>query len=82
MNYFHNKRTPKCYSAKTYYFLICRVTDSLGLSSDSAPLTVSVTDVNDNMPKFSEDVYTVSVLEHIPQGMDCFLGRISQIIYD
>ena len=43
------------------------VRDSAGLSA-SADLVFTITDVNDNAPQCSKDVYTVELTENTPAG--------------
>lgn len=41
------------------------------LVSNPITITVAVSDVNDNSPDFSEDVYYVTVVENSPSGTHC-----------
>uniref|UniRef100_A0A7N6BPP7 Protocadherin-16 n=1 Tax=Anabas testudineus TaxID=64144 RepID=A0A7N6BPP7_ANATE len=54
------------YEERTWYTLTVRSSDSKHQSE--ANLTVLVDDVNDNVPTFTQDLYQVTVLEHLPAG--------------
>ncbi|XP_021103522.1 protocadherin-23 isoform X1 [Heterocephalus glaber] len=50
----------------TKYELLVQISDSV--HHTEAPLTIQVSDVNDNPPVFSEDFYQVTVPESVPLG--------------
>ncbi|XP_057695677.1 protocadherin-16-like [Corythoichthys intestinalis] len=54
------------YEERTWYTLTIRSSDSKHQSE--ANLTVLVEDVNDNAPAFTQDLYQVTVSEHLPEG--------------
>ncbi|XP_019750237.1 protocadherin-16-like [Hippocampus comes] len=54
------------YEERTWYTLTIRSSDSEHQSE--ANLTVLVEDVNDNAPVFTQDLYQVTVSEHLPEG--------------
>uniref|UniRef100_A0A672FZE0 Protocadherin-16 n=1 Tax=Salarias fasciatus TaxID=181472 RepID=A0A672FZE0_SALFA len=54
------------YEERTWYTLTVRSSDSKHQSE--ANLTVLVDDVNDNAPSFTQDLYQVTVSEHLPAG--------------
>ncbi|XP_034723136.1 protocadherin-16-like [Etheostoma cragini] len=54
------------YEERTWYTLTVRSSDSKHQSE--ANLTVLVDDVNDNAPNFTQDMYQVTVSEHLPAG--------------
>ncbi|XP_029302997.1 protocadherin-16-like [Cottoperca gobio] len=54
------------YEERTWYTLTVRSSDSKHQSE--ANLTVLVDDVNDNAPTFTQDLYQVTVSEHLPAG--------------
>ncbi|KAM9811387.1 protocadherin-16-like [Syngnathus typhle] len=54
------------YEERTWYTLTIRSSDSKHQSE--ANLTVLVEDVNDNAPVFTQDLYQVTVSEHLPEG--------------
>ncbi|XP_068174112.1 protocadherin-16-like [Antennarius striatus] len=55
---------PLDYEERTWYTLTVRSSDSKHQSE--ANLTVLVDDVNDNAPTFTQDLYQVTVTEHLP----------------
>ncbi|XP_035010290.2 protocadherin-16-like [Hippoglossus stenolepis] len=57
---------PLDYEERTWYTLTIRSSDSRHQSE--ANLTVLVDDVNDNAPTFTQDLYQVTVSEHLPAG--------------
>ncbi|XP_056139750.1 protocadherin-16-like [Lampris incognitus] len=57
---------PLDYEERTWYTLTVRSSDSKHQSE--ANLTVLVEDVNDNAPTFTQDLYQVSISEHLPAG--------------
>ncbi|XP_041796788.1 protocadherin-16-like [Chelmon rostratus] len=57
---------PLDYEKRTWYTLTVRSSDSKHQSE--ANLTVLVDDVNDNAPTFTQDLYQVTVSEHLPAG--------------
>ncbi|KAK7904486.1 hypothetical protein WMY93_017093 [Mugilogobius chulae] len=57
---------PLDYEARSWYTLTIRSSDSKHHSE--ANLTVLVEDVNDNSPVFTQDLYQVTVAEHLPAG--------------
>nr|XP_020468749.1 protocadherin-16-like [Monopterus albus] len=57
---------PLDYEERTWYTLTIRTSDSKHQSE--ANLTVLVDDVNDNAPTFTQDLYQVTVSEHLPAG--------------
>ncbi|XP_071352960.1 protocadherin-16-like [Trachinotus anak] len=57
---------PLDYEERTWYTLTVRSSDSKHQSE--ANLTVLVDDVNDNAPTFTQDLYQVTVSEHLPAG--------------
>ncbi|KAJ3590385.1 hypothetical protein NHX12_008336 [Muraenolepis orangiensis] len=57
---------PLDYEERSWYTLTVRASDSRHQSE--ANLTVLVEDVNDNAPMFTQDLYQVSVSEHLPAG--------------
>ncbi|XP_039987657.1 protocadherin-16 [Xiphias gladius] len=57
---------PLDYEERTWYTLTVRSSDSKHQSE--ANLTVLVDDVNDNAPIFTQDLYQVTVSEHLPAG--------------
>ncbi|KAM9852933.1 protocadherin-16-like [Aulostomus maculatus] len=57
---------PLDYEERTWYTLTIRSSDSRHQSE--ANLTVLVDDVNDNVPTFTQDLYQVTVSEHLPAG--------------
>uniref|UniRef100_A0A4W6E2A7 Protocadherin-16 n=1 Tax=Lates calcarifer TaxID=8187 RepID=A0A4W6E2A7_LATCA len=57
---------PLDYEERTWYTLTVRSSDSKHQSE--ANLTVLVDDVNDNAPAFTQDLYQVTVTEHLPAG--------------
>ncbi|GLD53497.1 protocadherin-16-like protein, partial [Lates japonicus] len=57
---------PLDYEERTWYTLTVRSSDSKHQSE--ANLTVLVDDVNDNAPAFTQDLYQVTVSEHLPAG--------------
>ncbi|KAI4816003.1 hypothetical protein KUCAC02_006122 [Chaenocephalus aceratus] len=54
------------YEERTWYTLTVRSSDSKHQSE--ANITVLVDDVNDNTPTFTQDLYQVTVSEHLPAG--------------
>ncbi|KAK5868901.1 hypothetical protein PBY51_009876 [Eleginops maclovinus] len=54
------------YEERTWYTLTVHSSDSKHQSE--ANITVLVDDVNDNAPTFTQDLYQVSVSEHLPAG--------------
>ncbi|TNN75084.1 Protocadherin-16 [Liparis tanakae] len=54
------------YEERTWYTLTVRSSDSIHQSE--ANITVLVDDVNDNAPIFTQDLYQVTVSEHLPAG--------------
>ncbi|KAM6931595.1 protocadherin-16-like [Lycodopsis pacificus] len=54
------------YEDRTWYTLTVRSSDSIHQSE--ANITVLVDDVNDNAPTFTQDLYQVTVSEHLPAG--------------
>ncbi|KAL3057632.1 hypothetical protein OYC64_007983 [Pagothenia borchgrevinki] len=54
------------YEERTWYTLTVRSSDSKHQSE--ANITVLVDDVNDNAPTFTQDLYQVTVSEHLPAG--------------
>ncbi|TDH14711.1 hypothetical protein EPR50_G00022900 [Perca flavescens] len=75
------------YEERTWYTLTVRSSDSKHQSE--ANLTVLVDDVNDNAPTFTQDLYQVTVSEHLPAGSavitvtatDCDSGDNGKITY-
>ncbi|CAJ1065106.1 protocadherin-16-like [Xyrichtys novacula] len=57
---------PLDYEERTWYTLTIRSSDSKHQSE--ANLTILVDDVNDNAPVFTQDLYQVTVSEHLPAG--------------
>ncbi|KAM6933427.1 protocadherin-16-like [Xenentodon cancila] len=57
---------PLDFEERTWYTLTVRSSDSKHHSE--ANLTVLVEDVNDNAPAFTQDLYQVTVSEHLPPG--------------
>uniref|UniRef100_A0A667Y8M0 Protocadherin-16 n=1 Tax=Myripristis murdjan TaxID=586833 RepID=A0A667Y8M0_9TELE len=57
---------PLDYEERTWYTLTIRSSDSKHQSE--ANLTVLVDDMNDNAPIFTQDLYQVTVSEHLPAG--------------
>ncbi|XP_076002325.1 protocadherin-16 [Genypterus blacodes] len=57
---------PLDYEDRTWYTVTIRSSDSKHQSE--ANLTVLVDDVNDNAPTFTQDLYQVTVSEHLPAG--------------
>ncbi|CAL8351640.1 unnamed protein product [Lota lota] len=57
---------PLDYEERSWYTLTVRTSDSRHQSE--ANLTVLVEDVNDNAPLFTQDLYQVTVSEHLPAG--------------
>uniref|UniRef100_A0A674PHG7 Protocadherin-16 n=1 Tax=Takifugu rubripes TaxID=31033 RepID=A0A674PHG7_TAKRU len=57
---------PLDYEERTWYTVTVSTSDSKHHSE--ANLTVLVDDVNDNAPTFTQDVYQVTVSEHLPAG--------------
>ncbi|KAM3875515.1 LOW QUALITY PROTEIN: protocadherin-16-like [Diretmus argenteus] len=57
---------PLDYEERTWYTLTIRSSDSKHQSE--ANLTVLVDDVNDNAPTFTQDLYQVTISEHLPSG--------------
>ncbi|XP_026154669.1 protocadherin-16-like [Mastacembelus armatus] len=57
---------PLDFEERTWYTLTIRSSDSKHQSE--ANLTVLVEDVNDNAPIFTQDMYQVTILEHLPAG--------------
>uniref|UniRef100_A0A673C4G1 Protocadherin-16 n=1 Tax=Sphaeramia orbicularis TaxID=375764 RepID=A0A673C4G1_9TELE len=57
---------PLDYEKRTWYTLTIHSSDSRHQSE--ANLTVLVDDVNDNTPTFTQDLYQVTVSEHLPAG--------------
>ena len=55
--------------ATDFYELTVQVTDA-GLTplSSTATVAISVLDINDNVPEFSEAVYRMDILENLPMG--------------
>ena len=57
------------------YMYVCVVNQSLrgqaddGRTTDVETIQVVVVDINDNRPQFSEDEYTVTIVENSPSGM-------------
>ncbi|XP_073341439.1 protocadherin-16-like [Pagrus major] len=78
---------PLDYEERTWYTLTVRSSDSKHQSE--ANLTVLVDDVNDNAPTFTQDLYQVTVSEHLPAGSalitltatDCDSGENGKITY-
>ncbi|XP_036935519.1 protocadherin-16-like [Acanthopagrus latus] len=78
---------PLDYEERTWYTLTVRSSDSKHQSE--ANLTVLVDDVNDNAPAFTQDLYQVTVSEHLPAGSalitltatDCDSGENGKITY-
>ncbi|XP_076591464.1 protocadherin-16-like [Chaetodon auriga] len=78
---------PLDYEKRTWYTLTVRSSDSKHQSE--ANLTVLVDDVNDNAPTFTQDLYQVTVSEHLPAGSaiitvtatDCDFGDNGKITY-
>ncbi|XP_051253122.1 protocadherin-16-like [Dicentrarchus labrax] len=75
------------YEERTWYTLTVRSSDSKHQSE--ANLTVLVDDVNDNAPTFTQDLYQVTISEHLPAGSavitvtatDCDFGENGKITY-
>ncbi|CAL8363929.1 unnamed protein product [Merluccius merluccius] len=57
---------PLDYEERSWYTLTVRASDSQHQSE--ANITVLVEDVNDNAPMFTQDLYQVTVSEHLPAG--------------
>ncbi|KAE8295094.1 Protocadherin-16 Protein Dchs1 Protein dachsous-like protein 1 Precursor [Larimichthys crocea] len=78
---------PLDYEEKMWYTLTVRSSDSK--HQTEANLTVLVDDVNDNAPTFTQDLYQVTVSEHLPAGSaiitvtatDCDFGENGKITY-
>lgn len=56
------------YSYQTKYHLIIKAIDSLTGSWSEAECDVTIVDVNNNIPKFEQPFYNVTVYEDIPVG--------------
>ncbi|XP_053728138.1 protocadherin-16-like [Synchiropus splendidus] len=61
---------PLDFEERTWYTLTIRASDSKHQSE--ANLTVLVDDVNDNTPAFTQDLYQVTISEHLPAGSAIF----------
>lgn len=68
---------PLDYEVSHEYYITIEATDGgLPPLSDMATVNINLTDVNDNRPAFSQDVYTAVVSEDTEQGKTVMMVRI------